>query len=140
MSASGAPLYPGRSLPCDFNSVELHAHRKNCAFLAVLHLGARAEHCAEVVVLHLLLVLADELAPPLLALLALHLALVQCGRCVKVGEFLLEVLIDFVIDLGESQFRAGDFFEDLPVRLHVLYGCAVVLDGSRSKARQFPYL
>jgi hypothetical protein len=108
-------------LPCDFNSVELHAHRKNCAFLAVLHLGARAEHCAEVVVLHLLLVLTDELAPSLLAVLALHLVLVQCGGRVEFGKVLLEVFVDFVIDLCESQLGTGYFLEDLPVCFHMLH-------------------
>lgn len=108
--------------------------------MVVLGLGACAEHGAEVVVLDLVLVLADELAPPLLALLALHLILVQCGGGVELGEVLLKVFVDFIVDLRQSQFGTWDFFKDLPVCLHVLHNCAFVLEGVAFNVRSLLYL
>lgn len=110
-------------LPSDLNGIELHAHCENSSLLCVVCLRASPHHGAEVEVLHLLLVLVDEVAPPLLAGLALHLVLVYGGGCVEVGELLLEVLVDLIVNLGEAQSRALDLFEDVPVRLHVLDNC-----------------
>jgi hypothetical protein len=90
-------------LPCDFDSVELHSNRENRALLTVFYVGARAKQCAKVVVLHLVLVLCDELAPPLLARLALQVVFVQCRCRVKVGKFFLEVFENLVVDLGKAQ-------------------------------------
>ena len=113
-----------KNLPGDLNSVELHAHGEDGAVLGVVCLGARTQHGAEVVVLDGLLVLVDEVAPSLLAGLALHLVLVDCSGGIEVGELLLEVLVDLVVLLGEAQGRALDLLEDVPVCLHVLDNCA----------------
>lgn len=125
-------------LPGNLNSVELHArhyrpcqqvwaihfrfdlHTENSGVLLVLGLGVVADHGAEIVVVNLLLVGHQELAPPILALLALHLVLVDSGGRVELGEVGLEVLVDFVVDLGQAEGRALDHLEDGPVGLHVL--------------------
>lgn len=75
---------------------------ENGLVLAVLKGRVGAQQCAEVVVIDLVLVLVDEVSPALLACLALHLVLIDGGLGVVVGEFLLEVLVDFVVDLGEA--------------------------------------
>lgn len=76
---------------------------KDGCVLLVIRLGIVSHHGAKVEVVHRLLVLHHEGAPPLLAGLALHLILVDCGSGVELGKGLLEVLVDFVVDLGESQ-------------------------------------
>lgn len=91
--------------------------------LAVLKSRVGAQQGAEVEVVNLLLVLVDEVSPALLACLALHLVLVNGGLGVVVGELLLEVLVDFVVDLGEAKLRARDLLEDGPVGGHVLDSC-----------------
>lgn len=75
---------------------------KNGLVLAVFKSRVGAQQCTEVVVVDLLLVLVDEVSPALLACLALHLVLIDGGLGVVVGEFLLEVLVDFVVDLCEA--------------------------------------
>ena len=71
--------------------------------LAVFPLGVGTQDGAKAVVVHLLLISHAELAPPLLASLALHLILVDgCGG-VELGEVALEVLVDLIIDLGQAQ-------------------------------------
>lgn len=123
--------YSLSNLPCDLDGVELHPNSKYGALLTVLRLWIRAYHGAEVVILHLLLVLGDELAPSFLALFALHIILIQRGRRIEFWEILLEVLVDFVVDLGESQLGTGHFLEDLPVCFHVLDNCAPLSDTLR---------
>ena len=93
--------------------------------LAVLELWVGAQDGAKVVVVDLFLVGHHEVAPLLLALLALHLVLVDCLGGVEVGEVALQVLEDVVVHLGEAQVGALDLFEDGPVRLHLDDG----LDG-----------
>jgi hypothetical protein len=106
--------------PSNLDSVELHTDSKDGTLLGVVGLAAGTEHGAEVEVLDLLLVLVDEVAPLLLSCLALHLILVYCGRRIEVREFLLEVLVDFVVKLGQAKLGTRHFLEDVPVRLHVL--------------------
>jgi hypothetical protein len=115
-----------RLLPSNFDSVELHTDSEDGALLGVVGLVARTEHGAEVEVLDLLLVLVDEVAPLLLSGLALHLILVYGGRGIEVGELLLEVLVDFVVELGQAKLGARHFLEDVPVCLHVLNDLAMV--------------
>jgi len=115
------------NLPSDLDGVELHAHRKYSAVLAVLGLCVRAHHGAEVVVLHPRVVFHDEVAPSLLPRLALHLILDNRSCRVPLGEILLEVFVDLVVDLGEAELGAGDLLEDVPVRLHVLHHCRILL-------------
>lgn len=88
---------------------------------AVLRLRVRAHHGAKVVVVHQLLIDHHEVAPPLLALLALHLVLVDGLGRVEVGEVPLEVLVDVIVHPGEAQGRALDTFKDRPVGLQVLH-------------------
>lgn len=91
--------------------------------LLVLHLRRRPHDGAKVVVVDALLVGHHELAPPVFARLALELVLVDGRGRVEVGEVLVQVLEDLVVDLGQAQLGAGDFFEDGPVCLEVLDGC-----------------
>jgi hypothetical protein len=107
-------------LPCNLESVKLHAGNKDGGVLLVLDLGAVANHGTKIVVVDLLLVLHHEVAPPVLSVLALHLVLVNLGGGVELGEGLLKVLHDLVVDLGEAKRRALDALEDGPVGLHVL--------------------
>lgn len=91
--------------------------------LAVLKSRVGAQQGAKVEVVNLLLVLVDEVSPALLACLTLHLILIDRGLGVVVGELLLEVLVDFVVDLGEAKLRARDLLENGPVSGHVLDSC-----------------
>lgn len=93
---------------------------KDGGVLLVLRLRVVPNHGAEIVVVHPLLVRHHELAPPLLAGLALHLVLVDRSGGIEFGESLLEVLVDFIIDLSQSETGALDSFENGPVCLHVL--------------------
>jgi hypothetical protein len=127
VSHAPSPRLRPANLPNDFNSVELHAHSKYCLVLAVLELGVCSDDCAVVVVVNFLLVCHDELAPSLLSVFALHLFLVYCGLGVEIGEVLLEMFVDFIIELSEAQLRAGHLLEDLPVCLDVLDDCATGL-------------
>lgn len=76
--------------------------------LFVLKLGVRSHNSSEVVVVNRLLVNHHELPPPVLAALALHLALVDRRGWVEVGEVPLQVLVDLVIVLGQTQQGALD--------------------------------
>lgn len=104
----------------------MHANRKYCLILAVLELGVCPDDGAVVVVIDPLLVGVDELAPSLLALLALHLVLVNCCLWVELGKVLLEVFVDLIVELGEAELGAGDLLEDFPICLDVLYDCALL--------------
>jgi hypothetical protein len=125
------PLWPirRRDSPDNLDGVELHADCENGLVLAILEFWVGPDDCAVVVVLDLLLVRHDELAPLLLSVLALHLILVYCGLGVKVWELLLEVLVDLIVELGEAQLGAGHLLEDLPVCLDVLHDCVLLLAG-----------
>jgi hypothetical protein len=96
---------------------------KDSLVLAVLKGRVGTQQCAEVVVVDLVLVLVDKVSPAVLACLALHLVLVDGRLGIVVGEFLLEVLVDFVVDLGQTQLGTGDLFENGPVGGHVLNSC-----------------
>jgi hypothetical protein len=120
VSYAPSPRVRPDDLPNNFDSVELHAHSKYCLVLAVLELGVCSDDCAVVVVVHLLLVCHDELAPSLLSILALHLLLVYGCLGVEIGEVLFEVFVDFIVEFGEAQLRARHLLEDLPVCLDVL--------------------
>jgi len=96
---------------------------KDSLLLAILELGVCPQHGAKVVVVHLLLVLHHELTPPLLALGALHLVLIDRGGGVKLGELLLQVLVDVVVQLGQAEAGPAHFLKDRPVGFHVLDGC-----------------
>jgi hypothetical protein len=89
-------------LPNNFDSVELHAHRKYSLVLAIFKLWVCPNDGAVVVVIHSLVVGVDELAPFLLPFLALHFIFVYGGLWVEFGEFLLEMLVDFVVEFGKS--------------------------------------
>lgn len=105
---------------------------ENGRVLLIIHLGAISNHGAKVVVVHLLLIRHQELAPSLLAGLALHRVLVDGGTGVELGEVGLEMLVDFVVDLGQAEAGALDSFEDGPVCLHVLddlRGISIVVGG-----------
>jgi hypothetical protein len=115
--------------PDNFDGVELHADCENGLVLAILEFRVGPDDCAVVVVLDLLLVRHNELAPLLLSVLALHLILVYCGLGIKVWKFRLEVLVDLIVEFGETQLGAGHLLEDLPVCLDVLYDCALSLAG-----------
>ena len=116
--------------PSNLDRVELHTDSKDGALLGVVGLAARTEHGAEVEVLDLLLVLVDEVAPLLLSCLALHLVLVYGGRRIEVREFLLEVLVDLVVELGQAKLGAGHLLENVPVCLHVLDDLAILSASS----------
>lgn len=92
-----------------------NCHTKDGAFLAILRRGVCAQHGAEVVVIHLVLVLVDEVPPLLLASLALHLILVYRRLEVKVRELLVEVFENLVVELGEAQLGARELLEDGPI-------------------------
>jgi hypothetical protein len=124
------------SLPSDFDGVELHAHCEYGLVLTILKLGVGPNNGAVVEVVHLLIVGHDELAPSLFARFTLHLLLVNCGFRVEVGELLLEVFVDLIIELGEAQLGAGHFLEDLPVCLDVLYNCRRPLEAEGHGWRQ----
>lgn len=132
------------NLPSDLNGVELHAHTccscqsscdssqitslqviltENGVVLIVLLICAAADDGAEVVVLNRVLVLVDEVAPPLLAGLALHVVFDKRGGRVEVGELLHEMHIDRVVNLGQAQLGALDLLEDRPVCHEVLDSC-----------------
>lgn len=125
VSVSAAESIRGRvqSLPGDFEGVKLHTHGKDRAVLIIVLLGVGTDQGAEVEVVDLLLVHGDELAPSLFALLTLHLVLVDGLAHIDLGKVLLEVLVDLVIVLGETELGTLDRLEDLPVRLHLLNGC-----------------
>lgn len=90
--------------------------------MTILKLGIGPHYGAKVVVVDLLLICHHEVAPPLLAGLALHFVLVDGGGRVELGEVGLQVLVDLVIHLCETQRRALDFLENSPVCGHVLHG------------------
>ena len=88
--------------------------------LFVLALSIRSQHRAEVVIVDLLLVCHQELPPPLLASLALHLVLVNLRCRVELGEIGLQMCIDLIVELCESECRSADLLEDGPVCGHML--------------------
>lgn len=90
--------------------------------LVVLEFRVRSYNRAEIVVFDFLLILVHEVAPLLLALLALHLVLIDGLRRVEVGEFLLEMFVDFVVDLRQAQLGARRLLKNRPVRLQMFHG------------------
>mgnify|MGYP007033529218 CR=1 FL=1 len=82
--------------------IRMTSRTENGLVLAVFKGRVGAQQSAEIVVVDLLLVMVDEVSPALLACLALHLILVDCSLGVVVGKLLLEVLVDFVVDLGKA--------------------------------------
>lgn len=82
-----------------------------------------ADDRAKVEIVNLLLELVDPVAPLLLASLALHLVLDEGRGSVKVGECLLEGIVDLVVHLGEAQLRALHLLEDRPVCHEVFDSC-----------------
>ena len=89
-------------------------------FLAVLHVGTGAHHGTKVVVVDALLVGHHELAPSLLASLALHLVLINGLGGVELRKILLEVREDVLVELCQTDFGAWNFLKNSPVDLHVL--------------------
>lgn len=85
---------------------------EDCLLLAVLKLGVRAQHGAKVVIVDCLLIRHHEVAPPLLARLALHDVLVDRLGGVELGEVALQVLVDLLVESGQTKRRALDFLED----------------------------
>lgn len=75
---------------------------KDSLVLAVLKGRIGTQQCAKVVVIDLVLVLVDKVSPAVLSCLALHLVLIDGRLGVVVGELLLEVLVDLVVDLGQA--------------------------------------
>lgn len=102
---------------------ETAPHTKNSLLTAILKLGVRPQHRSKVELSNLLVILHHKVPPPLLALLALHLILINRLGRVELGERLLEVLVDLVVPARQAERRALDSFEDRPVGLHVLDGC-----------------
>jgi hypothetical protein len=88
-------------LPSNLNGVELHAYCKYSLVLAILKLGVGPNDGAIIVVVDLLVVCSDELAPPLFSCLALHLLLIDGGGRVEIGKLLLKVFVDLIVELGE---------------------------------------
>lgn len=108
----------------------ISAHPRSCAsltedgtVLCVLFLGIGSQDGTEAVIVDLLVVGHQELAPPLLALGALQLVLYYRLGWIEFGEVFHEVFVDFVVDLGQAQGAALDLLEDGPVGFEVLDGC-----------------
>lgn len=78
-------------------------HTKNSSVLLILELRTGSQNSSEVIIVNLLVVGHHELPPPLLAGLALHLALIDRRGRVEVRKILLQVLVDIVIVFGQSQ-------------------------------------
>lgn len=98
-------------------------YTKDRSRLAILGRSTCAQHSAKVVVIYFVLVHIDKVPPLLLASLALHLILINRTLEVEVGELLVEVLEDLIVELGQAQFRAWELLEDGPVCTHVLNDC-----------------
>lgn len=110
--------YPS-NIPCDFNGVELHSHcydadlsrvpfngnqdrqTEDCLPLPILKCRIRSQHGAKVIVVHGFLIFHHEVPPPLLALLALHLVLVDCFLWVKFWKLPSEMIIDLIVHSRE---------------------------------------
>jgi hypothetical protein len=107
---------------------------KDCAVLGVFLFWIRAQHGAKAVVVHLFLVCHHEITPPLLSLRALEPILIYGLGGVKFGKVLAEMLVDLIINLGQTESAALHLFQDCPVRLQVLDSCRAAcqsLPGSR---------
>lgn len=74
---------------------------KDSLLLRVLAFRIRPQHSAKVIIVNPFLIGHHELPPPLLAFLALHIILVYRLRNVNIWKVFLEVLEDFVVDLGK---------------------------------------
>lgn len=115
------PVVQALLIPRDFDGIKLHAHREyHIILVAIVRLRVAPEHRAKIEVLNLLFVCVDELAPFLLALLALHLILVYRSGQIELRKFVFEMLVDVVVEFGQAQLRARDFLEYIPVCFHVL--------------------
>ena len=66
---------------------------------------------------YLFLVCLHKLPPSLLSCLALHRALINYLADINLWEVFLEMLVDLLVKLGESQFRSLDLLKDVPVGL-----------------------
>lgn len=96
-------------------------HTKDGLLLAVFELGVRPQHSTEIEVVNLSIVDIAEVAPLLLAGLALHIIFVDSSSQIEIRELLLEVLVNIIIHLGESKLGAGDILEQRPVCHHLLH-------------------
>lgn len=70
-----------------------------CCILFVFDVGTRSQHGTEIVIVNSLVISHQELAPPFLARLALHLVLVNSSRRIELGKLGLKVFVNLVIHL-----------------------------------------
>lgn len=110
MSVVVDPVIQLMSVSKDFKRQKLHTGHKDGVLLSVVLTGVSAQQGTKVEILNSLLVSVHKLTPALLALLGLHLVLINMGSEIWVGQELGEssnsVVVNLIVLGRKAQFAA----------------------------------